>query len=248
MQGHEVVGAALTESTKRCPGPLHLWDRSAFLLLVCSAILCCCDGKAPRRRLILQDGTEVAILEVTPPDIKGGVTNMRVDYTTELSIRDYVALVPQVTQVWSHYRRHAERRSAGALLITAHDRRRPDDSTTFDFIIGEDGQWQKPEVLVLHTGKRVVISGRVRQSSDQAAILFVDYVTDLPMEGQGRCQLGVEVLDVWAALGQRADALAVEKAFVCPNSAPVGGSLISFSLTRGKSGVWEHHWPDCPDL
>lgn len=248
MQRHELVVVALTESTRGRRCALHPSRRGALLLLVCSAVLWCCDGKAHRRTLILQDGTEIAILEVKPPDIKGGVTNMRVDYTTELSIGDYVALVPQVTQVWSHYRLHAERRSAGALLITAHDPRHPDDSTTFDFIIGEDGQWQKWEVLALHTGKRVVMSGRVRQSSDRGPALFVDYVTDLPMEGQGRCQLGVEVLDVWAALGQRADALAVEKAFVCPNSAPVGGSLISFSLTRGKTGVWEHDWPDCPDL
>lgn len=200
----------------------------------------------------LQDGTELAILEVKTEtatlDVKPGDKRddrtMYVDYTTQLPIRNYVALVSQVSQLWSHYREDAERGGATALMITAHGASQSDPPASFAFLIDDDGKWAKPEVHTLRTGKQVVVISCV---SDHDGALFIDYVTDLSLEsGADLCDLAPEVLDVWSEFCALAEELSVQKAFVCPNSAPLGGSLISFSFTRGKSGGWGHDWPDCP--
>ena len=204
------------------------------LALVALIPLAGCTPSTPPELRTLGSGKQVAILSVTDTETESGYRTLHVHYATELSVKDHVALVPEIEDVWAVFLKQAERGHYDAVMISPHASDSSDVKTTFPITQGDDGEWYVPHVVTLRSGGSAVV---VSEQTDQGA-LFVDYATPLPVSSGDLCVLAPEVDDVWAEFRAVAEAAGVKKAFISPNDKPIGGTLIAFAFRRSADGQW----------
>jgi hypothetical protein len=227
--------------------PLH--RVGAFVALSC--LIACAQPQSPRSDKAalpvrtLPSGKQISLIKVNQEEAKSGDVTLFVDYVTRLPIRNYLALAIEADEVWSTFRQAAEQSRVRTVMITTHEKPAGGASSSFAFTLGNDGEWLKPEVRTLRSGKKIVVISVRKDGGD----LFVDYVTSLPIKDL--CGLSPEVDEVWSEYRRTAEDAGVGKVFICPNTAPVGGGDVSFSFTRGENGEWSRRGTcpgDAPDV
>ena len=187
------------------------------------------EGQTVSTRMLPSGKIEVIAARAQgPPD---GTITFLVDYVTELPTSDHVALARQANEVFAEFIQEARKANARTMLVRATDTSR-NSSAVFPFTAEKDGQWERPEVRTLQSGKEVVVVS----VNEHDGKLFVDYVTDLPIRDY--CGLASEVDQVWAEVREEADEMGVDKIFVSPAETPLDGGSVSYAFLREGNGDW----------